>query len=388
MPKEPTSPVDKRQYKMMVRTKEGASVELTYARVKILGRGTFGWVHEAKIEGTGQHVAIKRALRDERVKNRELAILRQISHRNTINLMYYFYTTIRAKKEIYLNLILEYLPQNLSEVTKSYIQRDKRVPLFLVKLFSYQLFRGLAYLHGRGIAHRDIKPHNVLADVQTGVLKICDLGSAKALAPGVTSIAYICSRPYRAPELVLGETNYTFAIDIWAGGCVIAEMMSGRYLFPGTSATDQLIQIFKVLGTPSREQLPSLSPVYRKSPFPPVQPTGFSHVVKNYSDREDVLNLFNQVFDYDFKVRPSGLKVLTHPFFDILRSPSVSNSSPYPTLPPLFDFSLQELSMEPSLNDKLVPQHAVKSLLASLDIPDLGNFTPNPYQPLPAEVLG
>ncbi|KAJ9078579.1 glycogen synthase kinase 3 [Entomophthora muscae] len=342
MSAEPSSPpVDKRQYKMMVRAKDGTSVELSYARTRILGRGTFGWVHEAKLAGTGQYVAIKRALRDDRVKNRELAILRQINHGNTINLLYYFYTTIRAKNEIYLNLILEYLPQNLSEFTKSYTQKEKRMPIFLVKLFSYQLFRGLAYLHGRGIAHRDIKPHNVLVDSQTGVLKICDLGSAKVLAPGVTSIAYICSRPYRAPELVLGETNYTFSIDIWAGGCVVAEMMMGRYLFPGKSASDQLVQIFKVLGAPSPDQLYNLSPVYRKAPPTTTQPIGLDHVIKGYSDREVILNLFGQLFDYDIKRRPTGLKVLTHPFFDILRSPNCAVSSPYATLPPLFDFSLQ-----------------------------------------------
>ncbi|KAI0224971.1 glycogen synthase kinase 3 [Massospora cicadina] len=370
----------------MVRAKDGTSVELSYARTRVLGRGTFGWVHEAKLSDTGQSVAIKRALRDERVKNRELAILRQINHGNTINLLYYFYTTVRAKNEIYLNLILEFLPQNLSELTKSYTQRDKRMPLFMVKLFAYQLFRGLAYLHGRGIAHRDIKPHNVLVDPQTGVLKICDLGSAKVLAPGVTSIAYICSRPYRAPELVLGETSYTFSIDIWAGGCVVAEMMLGRYLFPGKSAADQLVQIFKVLGAPTPEQLCALSPVYRKAPLPAVQPAGLDHVVRGYGERDGLLDLFRQIFSYEVQRRPSGLQVLAHAVFDALRRPAFAAACPYAVLPPLFDFSVQELSVEPQLNAQLVPKHAVKELLASLDIPDLGNFEPRPYPPLPAEI--
>ena len=89
----------------------------------------------------------------------------------------------------------------------------------------YQMCRSLAYLHAVGICHRDIKPQNLLTNSSTHVLKLCDFGSSKALQPGEASVAYICSRYYRAPELIFGCTDYTIAIDVWSTGCVFAELM-------------------------------------------------------------------------------------------------------------------------------------------------------------------
>jgi serine/threonine protein kinase len=110
--------------------------------------------------------------------------------------------------------------------------------------------RGIAYMHSMGICHRDIKPQNILID-HGHVLKICDFGSAKKLLPGEVSVAYICSRYYRAPELIFGATYYTNAIDVWSIGCVIAETVIGRPLFPGDSSINQLIEIIRVLGSPT-----------------------------------------------------------------------------------------------------------------------------------------
>jgi glycogen synthase kinase 3 beta len=83
-----------------------------------------------------------------------------------------------------------------------------------LQLYMYQMFRSLAYIHAIGICHRDIKPQNLLLDPNTGVLKLCDFGSAKILIPGEPNVSYICSRYYRAPELIFGATNYTCAIGI------------------------------------------------------------------------------------------------------------------------------------------------------------------------------
>lgn len=100
------------------------------------------------------------------------------------------------------------------------------------------MFRGLAYLLGINICHRDIKPQNILVDNTTMILKICDFGSAKKLSPNEVSVSYICSRYYRAPELIFGSQYYTNAIDVWSMGCVVAEMVTGEPLFPGESAVD------------------------------------------------------------------------------------------------------------------------------------------------------
>ena len=104
----------------------------------------------------------------------------------------------------------------------------------------YQVARALAYIHQLGICHRDIKPQNLLLDPQTHAVKLCDFGSAKMLVKGEANIAYICSRYYRAPELIFGATDYTTAIDTWSYGCVFAELMLGQPLFPGESNVDQV----------------------------------------------------------------------------------------------------------------------------------------------------
>ncbi len=97
---------------------------------------------------------------------------------------------------------------------------------------------------------------------------MCDFGSAKHLIPGEPNVSYICSRYYRAPELIFGNSNYTTQIDVWSVGCVIAELMLGQPIFPGESGVDQLVEIIKVLGTPQREQILAMNPNYKEYRFP------------------------------------------------------------------------------------------------------------------------
>jgi len=140
---------------------------------------------------------------------------------------------------------------------------NQRMPLLYVKLYTYQICRSLAYIHGVvGVCHRDIKPQNLLVDPHTHQLKLCDFGSAKKLVKGEPNISYICSRYYRAPELIFGATEYTTAIDIWSLGCVLAEFLLALPLFPGESGVDQLVEIIKVLGTPTREEIKCMNPNY------------------------------------------------------------------------------------------------------------------------------
>jgi glycogen synthase kinase 3 beta len=169
------------------------------------------------------------------------------------------------------------------------------MPILEVKLYIYQLFRSLAYIHSQGICHRDIKPQNLLLDPATGVLKLCDFGSAKILVENEPNVSYICSRYYRAPELIFGATNYTpkigasnlqltvrlltcMHVDVWSTGCVMAELMLGQPLFPGESGIDQLVEIIKVLGTPTREQIRTMNPNYMEHKFPQIKPHPFSKV--------------------------------------------------------------------------------------------------------------
>lgn len=170
------------------------------------------------------------------------------------------------------------------------------MPILEVKLYIYQLFRSLAYIHSQGICHRDIKPQNLLLDPNSGILKLCDFGSAKILVENEPNVSYICSRYYRAPELIFGATNYTTKIgeftrkressgsgtnssaDVWSTGCVMAELMLGQPLFPGESGIDQLVEIIKVLGTPTRDQIRTMNPNYMEHKFPQIKPHPFNKV--------------------------------------------------------------------------------------------------------------
>jgi glycogen synthase kinase 3 beta len=135
------------------------------------------------------------------------------------------------KDEVYLNLVLEYVPETVYRASRHYAKLKQPMPMLQIKLYMYQLLRSLAYIHSVGICHRDIKPQNLLLNPATGVLKLCDFGSAKILVAGEPNVSYICSRYYRAPELIFGATNYTTnigAFDISLEQWAI--LMCDRYL--------------------------------------------------------------------------------------------------------------------------------------------------------------
>ena len=155
------------------------------------------------------------------------------------------------------------------------------VPMILVKLYAYQSFKALAYIHALGICHRDIKPQNLLVDPDSHELKVCDFGSAKRIAQGEVNVSYICSRYYRAPELIFGATNYGNSIDVWSVGCVIAELLLGQPLFPGDSGVDQLVEIIKILGTPTREEINSMNQNYTEFRFPQIRSNDWPSVFQN-----------------------------------------------------------------------------------------------------------
>merc|ERR1711942_584856 len=193
------------------------STEVSYTDTKVIGNGSFGVVYQAKLCETGEMVAIKKVLQDKRFKNRELQIMRRLDHCNIVSLLYFFYTSGEKKDEIYLNLVLEYIPETVYKVARQYSKQKQTIPVTFIKLYMYQLFRSLAYIH---------------------------------------------SRYYRAPELIFGATDYTTNIDVWSAGCVFAELMLGQPIFPGDSGVDQLVEIIKVLGTPTREQIKEMNPNY------------------------------------------------------------------------------------------------------------------------------
>ena len=130
---------------------------------------------------------------------------------------------------------MDYYPENLYETIKR-----KKINPHLLKLYLFEILKGLSYLETISIAHRDIKPHNILINNAEGKAVICDFGSAKPLVKGEPNLAYICSRCYRAPELIFGATDYNCQVDMWSLGCVLVEMINGYPPFVGQSQKEQL----------------------------------------------------------------------------------------------------------------------------------------------------
>ena len=150
------------------------------------------------------------------------------------------------------------------------------------------------------------------------MLKVCDFGSAKRLVKGEVNVSYICSRYYRAPELIFGATEYTNSIDVWSVGCVMAELLLGQPLFPGDSGVDQLVEIIKVLGTPSREMIHTMNPNYSEFKFPAIKAHAWNKVFRARTP-QDAIDLINRLLVYNPERRLTPLEALQHAFFDDLR---------------------------------------------------------------------
>lgn len=232
------------------------------------------------------------------------------------------------------------------------------LPLLYVKLYLYQLSRALAHIHFLGICHRDIKPQNLLVHPQTQQLKLCDFGSAKALVKGEPNVSYICSRYYRAPELIFGSTDYTTAIDIWSQGCVGAELLLGQPLFPGDSGVDQLVEIIKVLGTPTKEEIRSMNSNYMEFKFPQLKGCQWKKIFRNKTP-EDAMNFISSTLAYTPSNRLKPLDGCAHTFFDELRIQTTTLPNNGGKLPSLFDFTQHEINYASKTNllNELIPSY-------------------------------
>ncbi|CAI0552015.1 unnamed protein product [Linum tenue] len=286
---------------------------ISYMAERVVGHGSFGVVFQAKCLENGETVAIKKVLQDKRYKNRELQTMRLLDHPNVVALKHCFFSTTE-KDELYLNLVLEYVPETVHRVIKHYNKLNQRMPLIYVKLYAYQIFRALSYIHRTiGVCHRDIKPQNLLVNPHTHQVKLCDFGSAKVLVKGEPNIAYICSRYYRAPELIFGATEYTTAIDIWSAGCVVAELLLGQPLFPGESGVDQLVEIIKVLGTPTREEIKCMNPNYTEYKFPQIKAHPW-HKVFHKRMPPEAVDLVSRLLQYSPNLRCTAVSTSLHLF--------------------------------------------------------------------------
>ncbi|KAL3310166.1 Cyclin-dependent kinase-like 3, partial [Cichlidogyrus casuarinus] len=231
-----------------------------YDNLGLVGEGSYGMVNKARHKETGQLVAIKKFIESEddkmvrKIAMREIKMLKQLRHENLVNLIEVF----RRKKRVY--LVFEFVDHTVLDDLERYPQGlDEHT----AKRIIFQVLRGVDFCHSHNIIHRDVKPENILVS-KSGIVKLCDFGFARAIAgAGETYTDYVATRWYRSPELLVGDTKYGQAVDIWAVGCVASEMLTGEPLFPGDSDIDQLHHIINCLGSLSQRYLD----IFHKNPL-------------------------------------------------------------------------------------------------------------------------
>jgi serine/threonine protein kinase len=198
-------------------------------------------VFQAEDPHTKEIVAIKRTSKSGEYVSREFEVLHKLKDCvNVVQLLNIYYSKSEDGK-IVQNLVFEFCEKNLEEIIQTTKDKDKVIDMGDIKNYMRQILTGMSYVHQQGVCHRDLKPENILMNKE-GEVKICDFGSAKVLSGEGLNTPYIVSRYYRAPELILACSDYTNAIDVWAIGCILAEFLTLRPIFPGKTEGSQLIE--------------------------------------------------------------------------------------------------------------------------------------------------
>lgn len=290
-----------------------ASLE-NYKRLEKIGEGTYGVVYKAEDRTTGKMIALKKIrleTEDEGVPStaiREISLLKETDHPNVVRLL----DVVHRDAKLY--LVFEFLDLDL----KRYMDHVKAGIADQVKSFTYQLLEGIAYCHSHRIIHRDLKPQNLLVE-HGETVKLADFGLARAFnVPLRTYTHEVVTLWYRAPEILLGSSQYSTPVDIWSVGCIFAEMVTRKPLFPGDSEIDELYKIFRILGTPTEQVWPGVSTLKDWKPiFPKWKPQDLSRLFPTLE--EEGVDLLSKMLAYEPSKRISAKEALEHPYFDSIR---------------------------------------------------------------------
>ncbi|EPR79482.1 Serine/threonine protein kinase [Spraguea lophii 42_110] len=279
--------------------RDGKSIEFSFKIIKIIGYGTFGVV--ALIESNGKFYALKKVFLDPRYYNRELDINLEVKHGNIVALEGYFIND-KIDNGHFLNMIMEYVPYSIFD-----IKYKKDIVIGFIK----NGLNVLEYLHNKNICHRDLKPCNLLMDKNKN-LKICDFGTAKKIDRKGHNITYVCSRYYRAPELIMERVDYGHKVDIWSFGCSMAEIYTEKPIFGGKTSSQVLINILSVVKEDiskiegldkilSEEEIRKVKDVERK---------GIRNYLKEFNVDSESMKYLELMLEFDYKKRKSAREIL------------------------------------------------------------------------------
>lgn len=301
-----------------------------------LGKGAYGTVWKVKDRKRGEVVALKKCFdafrnsTDAQRTFREIMYLQEISgHENIIRLL----SVIRADNDKDIYLTFDHMETDLHAVIKAGILLDVHK-----QWITYQMLKALIFIHSGDLLHRDIKPSNVLLNADC-FAKLCDFGLCRSVHecqggpnnPALTD--YVATRWYRAPEILLGSHKYSKAVDMWAIGCVLGEMLTGRPLFPGTSTMNQIERILAVTGRPTQTDIAGTHSPFAatmlQSIVQPRRPRSVSEKIFPGAPPEAV-DLVLQCLKFNPDNRISAFDAIKHPYVAQFHDP---NAEPLATRP-------------------------------------------------------
>ncbi|XP_030800037.1 cyclin-dependent kinase 14 isoform X1 [Camarhynchus parvulus] len=289
----------------------------SYEKLEKLGEGSYATVYKGKSKVNGKLVALKVIRLQEEEGTpftaiREASLLKGLKHANIVLL----HDIIHTKET--LTLVFEYVHTDLCQYMDKHpggLHPEN------VKLFLFQLLRGLSYIHQRYILHRDLKPQNLLIS-DTGELKLADFGLARAKSvPSHTYSNEVVTLWYRPPDVLLGSTEYSTCLDMWGVGCIFVEMIQGVAAFPGMKdIQDQLERIFLVLGTPNEDTWPGVHslPHFKPERFTQYGPKNLRQAWNKLSCVNHAEDLASKLLQCFPKNRLSAQAALSHKYFSDL----------------------------------------------------------------------
>lgn len=331
-----------------------------YKKISFLGEGQFAIVYKAEdTENENNIVAVKKIKLGHRTEAkdginrtalREIKLLQELSHPNIIGLVDVF----GHKSSI--SLVMDYMETDLEVIVKD-------TSLILspahIKNFVLMTCEGLEYLHQNWILHRDMKPGNLLLD-KNGILKIGDFGLAKTFgSPNRVYTNQVVTRWYRSPELLFGAKNYGTGVDMWAVGCILAELLLRVPFLPGESDLGQLSKIFETLGTPRDEDWPTMKDLSDFVEFKKFARIPFEEIFSAASD--DLLNLLEKLFFYDPARRVTATEALKHSYFS--NHPAPASAAMFVVKTNTMETTQPSNMMKRKINDPVAHDITAKKLI-------------------------